>query len=198
MATTTEIRVLSVRQPFAHWLLHSHPVLGPKSIENRSWVSKYRGPVYIHASRWDACPEPNDPDAARFWDVPEDQKEQAHQVGAILGCVDLVFSCDQIDAEEVFYVLAGESSRKLNPRQQELLKYVPHDTSDPAWEWWAQDGMLIVRNPRVLVDPIPTGGKLNLWRFNVEPERLVFREPEPPKQPEPPKKPKRSPGRRKK
>ena len=59
----------------------------------------------------------------------------------------------------------------------------------------------LLANPRALANPIPTGGKLNLWRFNVESERLVFREPEfpkPPKQPEPPKQQKRSPGRRKK
>ena len=64
-----------------------------------------------------------------------------------------------------------------------------------GWFCW------LLQNPRALVDPIPTGGKLNLWRFNVEPKRLVFREPEPPKPPEPPteqKQPKRSPGRRKK
>ncbi len=40
------MKVLSVRQPWAHALLH----LG-KDVENRSWSTAYRGPVALHASR---------------------------------------------------------------------------------------------------------------------------------------------------
>ena len=54
----------------------------------------------------------------------------------------------------------------------------------------------ILANPRVLAVPIPIGGKLNLWKFQVDPARLVFREPEPPKQP--PKQQPRKPAHRKK
>ncbi len=38
-------RCLSIRQPWA-WLI----VNGHKDIENRSWSTKYRGPLLIHAS----------------------------------------------------------------------------------------------------------------------------------------------------
>jgi hypothetical protein len=39
------MRCLSVRQPWA-WLL----INGYKDIENRTWKTRYRGPVLIHAS----------------------------------------------------------------------------------------------------------------------------------------------------
>jgi hypothetical protein len=39
------MKALSIRQPWA-WLI----VNGHKGIENRSWNTKYRGPVLIHAS----------------------------------------------------------------------------------------------------------------------------------------------------
>jgi hypothetical protein len=39
-------RVLSVKQPWA-WAI----VSGLKRVENRSWTTKYRGTIYIHASR---------------------------------------------------------------------------------------------------------------------------------------------------
>jgi len=38
------VKVLSIRQPWA-WLILS----GHKTIENRSWTTSYRGPLYIHA-----------------------------------------------------------------------------------------------------------------------------------------------------
>jgi hypothetical protein len=40
------LKVLSVRQPWA-WAL----IFGGKDIENRSWSTKYRGPIVIHASK---------------------------------------------------------------------------------------------------------------------------------------------------
>lgn len=41
-----DIRVLSIKQPWA-WLI----VNGYKDIENRSWATKYRGPILIHAGK---------------------------------------------------------------------------------------------------------------------------------------------------
>ena len=44
-ARSSEARVLSIRQPWA-WAIAA----GHKKVENRSWTTGYRGPVYIHAS----------------------------------------------------------------------------------------------------------------------------------------------------
>lgn len=40
------MRVLTIRQPWA-WLIIS----GHKTIENRTWQTDYRGPLYIHAGK---------------------------------------------------------------------------------------------------------------------------------------------------
>ena len=41
----TPVKIISVRQPWA-WLICE----GPKDIENRTWLAKYRGPLLIAAS----------------------------------------------------------------------------------------------------------------------------------------------------
>lgn len=40
-----EIRAISVAQPWAHCIVHKG-----KNVENRTWITKYRGTVAIHAS----------------------------------------------------------------------------------------------------------------------------------------------------
>ena len=40
-----KIKVLSIRQPYAEWIIS-----GKKTIELRTWNTKFRGKFYIHAS----------------------------------------------------------------------------------------------------------------------------------------------------
>ena len=40
------MKCLSVQQPWAWAIIH-----GPKRIENRRWLTRYRGPLLIHAGR---------------------------------------------------------------------------------------------------------------------------------------------------
>jgi hypothetical protein len=49
------MKTLSIRQPWA-WLI----VNGHKDIENRSWATKFRGPVLIHAAKGMTGAEYND------------------------------------------------------------------------------------------------------------------------------------------
>ena len=46
MVAEANVKVLSVQQPWA-WAI----VNGWKPLENRDWVSNYRGPLYIHAPK---------------------------------------------------------------------------------------------------------------------------------------------------
>lgn len=41
------MKALSIRAPWWWFILH-----GGKSVENRDWPTRYRGPVWIHASKW--------------------------------------------------------------------------------------------------------------------------------------------------
>lgn len=47
----TEIKVLSIKQPWAWIILHPEYFITPKLIENRTWKTNYRGRLYIHASQ---------------------------------------------------------------------------------------------------------------------------------------------------
>jgi hypothetical protein len=42
----TPNKALSIRQPWAHLI-----VAGIKQIENRTWTTRYRGPLLIHAGQ---------------------------------------------------------------------------------------------------------------------------------------------------
>jgi len=51
MKTRTDaVRVLTVRQPHAHLLIHGSPNAGLKDVENRSKPTSYRGTLLIQAS----------------------------------------------------------------------------------------------------------------------------------------------------
>lgn len=89
------MKCLSIRQPYAHWLTHPQVFLAagllPKTIENRTWSTKYRGPVLIHASRQ------VDTSALRFWFARYPALRQvvpastdAYPKGAIVGMADFV------------------------------------------------------------------------------------------------------------
>jgi hypothetical protein len=68
---TKNIKVLSIRQPHA-----DHVIFGTKWCENRTWRTRYRGELFIHASRWDG---------------PSDQETPGNgEVGSIIGSVQLV------------------------------------------------------------------------------------------------------------
>jgi hypothetical protein len=75
------VKVLSIRQPWA-WLI----LTGHKSIENRTWNTHYRGPLYIHAgiNMHDRPIE----DIERQFKIKIDRN--AMPMGAIIGRVDLV------------------------------------------------------------------------------------------------------------
>jgi len=50
MESGGQVRVLTVRQPHAHLLIHGSPSAGVKDVENRSKSTSYRGTLLIQAS----------------------------------------------------------------------------------------------------------------------------------------------------
>lgn len=171
------IACLSVRNPYIHWLLNPHPRFGPKIFENRNWTSRFRGRLFLHASRWDSPPvadengEP-DPDDLSLWRIP---KGRAGPVSHILGSVDLVTSAGQRDVEEAFHKIHGMSRRTMTPFQQLLIDQFLPTADDPGWFWWTGLDVLIVRNPQILVTPVPCSGQRGIFRRVVESDRLAFR-----------------------
>lgn len=97
MNTENEGKILSVHQPFA-WLI----VNGVKQIEYRSWGTRYRGRLLIHAcgkapkdalqSVSIALLEIGDPP------LESDEIDDVTRTGAIIGTVDLI-DCKLVDGE---------------------------------------------------------------------------------------------------
>ncbi len=79
----SEIRVISVRQPWAWLIIHAG-----KDIENRSWSTNHRGPLAIHASK--AKPDPAD--CAAVLELAEELGigEPQYEYGMVIGTVDVV------------------------------------------------------------------------------------------------------------
>jgi hypothetical protein len=149
----TEIRILSVRQPYADEI-----IFGDKWNELRSRSTPYRGHVYIHASRWDISPAEGSPGEGT--------------TGAIIGRVTLV---DCVDEHDLSIVEDHLCNRKTLPEYliplAKFLKKFPRK----SWEHGLGDANWIFTDPVPLVTPLKTGGKLNLWRGTFAETDLAVR-----------------------
>jgi len=133
------IRVLSVRQPHADSIIY-----GPKWAENRTWRTKYRGELYIHASRWDG---------------PKCETLGHGTVGAIIGKVRLV---DVVDLNSVVRRDRGKLLREIAKQ---------HDLPDGRINLKFACGPIcfILAEPEPLRVPVPVLGRLRLWTFRLPP-----------------------------
>ena len=103
---TDEARVLTIRQPWA-WAI----IYGGKDVENRSWFTKHRGPLLVHAGRaFD--PAGYETVKQHATHPPPPPGEFIH--GAIIGVVELVDCLQSFDSE---WAVAGRWHWLLrNPR----------------------------------------------------------------------------------
>ena len=130
-------RALSLTQPWATLV-----VLGEKLWETRSWRTKYRGPLAIHAAK--TVPR----SAQRFAETDPYYVKTLGKypirwmpLGAIIGTVELV-ECERVEA-----VTNGVISVK---------EYAFGDYSPGRWAWQ-------LANPVVFDEPVPWRGALGLW-----------------------------------
>lgn len=160
--STTAIRCLSVKQPFAQAIC-----LGLKKVENRNWRTDYRGLLFIHASKAKDCldvtdlcgtPLPDDP-----WTYPR---------GAVVGFVEM-WECANVTFEPQY--LRNRSGR----RRVQTMKYVHMPEGHPAFNDDAlkktildaiiPDDMaqgefcFLFKHAHLLDEPIPYSGKTGLF-----------------------------------
>jgi hypothetical protein len=130
------MKALTIQQPWASLIL-----LGPKRVENRTWWTKYRGPLAIHAGlKFDRFGI--EVAAERGIKLPP---LGAIPAGVILGAIDLV------DVVE------------YSGPQQLLVDDAYGLRRDP----WARGPVCwILRNPRPLPEPVPARGFPGLWEWD--------------------------------
>ena len=142
-----EIRALSVRQPFA-WAI----AVGAKPVENRSWGTRYRGLVAIHASKAiDRAALDNPLILEAIADHEFTIDEGPSSLGAVVAIAELC-GCHQWPA-------AGECNGRGRPACS------PWAALD-QWHWR-------LRNVRPLPEPVPCRGKLGLWWLPEAVEKAV-------------------------
>jgi hypothetical protein len=122
------MKAISIVQPWAHLILHHG-----KDIENRTWLTRFRGRIAIHASKY---VKSQDIDEAQDvldqvdpqWNLTRMVNSGEIVTGAIIGTVEIV-DCVQKSESPWFFGPFG----------------------------W------VLREPRILAKPIPCKGSLGLW-----------------------------------
>ena len=89
------MKAVSIHQPWAWAILHAAPER--KNIENRSWATRHRGPLLVHAA---LSLKSLDAQRAAHWRTVfgvELPRREALVFGALLGTVDVI-DCVQVGA----------------------------------------------------------------------------------------------------
>jgi hypothetical protein len=157
------VKVLTLTQPFASLVAN-----GSKRIETRSWSTRYRGPLAIHAAKgfpkvretlvltepFHSCLWPaDDIDAFSSVDLP---------TGVILATCRLVDCMAMEDSREFPFYCFGFD---INPSQSNAVLteqervFGHYEMGRFAW---------MLEDIRPLEIPIPAKGALGLWDFPVE------------------------------
>lgn len=136
------MKALTVRQPWA-WAIAA----GHKDVENRTWITKYRGPLAIHAAvAWDIGGEDVCRSLLEDYGVlatgePYDKRELL-VTGAVIAVVDLVDVCEDLRCRCSGWAAIGTKHWK-------------------------------VRNARPLFRPVPMNGQLGLWNVDLDLDGLL-------------------------
>lgn len=168
------ITCISVQQYYADQIF-----FGGKWAENRSWSTPYRGELWIHASKI------ADGLVADFREEGRDlfaESPTGLMVGAILGRVQLVECVKRSELLAMApdeYLKAIREKRPGDPvehlgKLSSLLNRLDLSTWDHVGD---ADYTWIIAAPEMLHEPIKTGGRLRLWPFEVETDRLAMASP---------------------
>ena len=141
------MKAITIWQPWASLIAWQE-----KRYETRSWETKYRGPLAIHAGLDDSALDVVD--ANSFYRAAFKRHGDPALTKLPLG--EVVCVVDLVDVVPVAYLCA------LSQSETTFGDYSP---SRFAWR---------LDNLRVLVEPIPVRGKQGLWEWPVELESLVF------------------------
>lgn len=144
------MKALSLMQPWAGLL-----VLGSKEVETRSWNTKHRGVVAIHASakipkegydllKWIATQIPTGQ-----WSPGGEYYNICTQVSAVLGEVEITNTYASDTTEEIIF---------FGSEEDEYFEKKLGDWSPGRWLW-------VCKNPVIFEKPVPAKGKLQLWEW---------------------------------
>ena len=117
------MKALTICQPYAHMILR-----GEKVIENRTWPTKHRGPMYLHAGK-----------SREWWDDEvHGRMYRGATFGAVVGIVDVI---DCVRVEDIrsgkLYSELADSCHTNGPWCWVLDKVTPIG----PWPWRGAQGL---------------------------------------------------------
>lgn len=143
------MKAITIKQPWATLI-----ALGEKQFETRSWQTKHRGPIAIHAGKSidkDACE-----DSWIKGVLAEHGVKSWKQLptGVVLATVNLE-ECFKVGATlcHASVLRAGELLKKINGLE---VAFGDYTEGRFAWE---------LTNLQVLPEPVPAKGQLSLWEW---------------------------------
>jgi hypothetical protein len=131
------MKVISLTEPYASLIK-----LGIKNVETRSWKTKYRGELYIHASLTKLSKQTKE----NIFLMNLVKKEEL-SFGYII-CKCTLVDCILMTKEYV------ENIKENNP-----IEYACGEYNEGRYAW-------ILTNIQVLEFPIQAKGKLSIWEYN--------------------------------
>ena len=149
------MKTISIKQPWAHLICtprEDNPQLGIKDIENRTWPTKFRGRVLVHAAatedkRWfDKCNESTASVVQHGITNSMTKDQYLKSMGCIIGSVEIV-DC-VINHESIW---AEKFDGRLDSTTKRWIE-------KPIYNW-------VLANPVLLAKPIPAKGSLSFWDF---------------------------------
>ena len=160
------MKALTVLQPWASLI-----ACDAKKIETRSWATKYRGPIAIHAGKaWTMCRREityRDPFHSALW--PNMTKEELMlngygrscllPVGAVIATADLI-DCPMIQIINAEKIESATAARLANFEWVTGAEFAFGDYTPGRYAW-------ILANVR-RIDPVPAKGKQRLWDWEEE------------------------------
>lgn len=153
------MKVLSLLQPWATLV-----VIGAKKIETRSWNTKYRGDILIHASKNKKIAEeiiykfPFNKVMVEYFNHDTEPYIEDLPFGAIIGKVNIcttsaVETLPQINGQELV-IRGGEYNGKIWKMTEQEIAFGDYSPGRYAW---------LLSDPIKFEKPIPCKGSLSLW-----------------------------------
>ena len=141
------MKTLTIKNPWAGLIL-----LGMKDVENRTWKTDYRGKLLIHSSKSKKDLRENEDYIARNILTQEEYDSLSKNINAQTVC-------------RSFGKIIGEVEL-VDCVQNYQSKWA--EKEEGVWHW-------VLKNPIIYDRFIEAKGKLKLWEFNQEGERIRIR-----------------------
>lgn len=141
------MKALTICQPYAELI-----ALGQKRVENRTWPTKYRGQMYIHAGKSRQWLDIELDDSLHEYDVGTGLYLECMEFGAIIAAATLV-DCLHVDS-----ILRGDHDKKYPWLSG-------HYHVNGPWCWVLDN---VSRTP----EPIKVNGAQGLWDYSAAGEEV--------------------------